>query len=85
MKKQNIIGKIALLFAFAFIFTSVAYNLSIPVGARAAEVGADTPGGVEITMALLVVSGLLAIASFIAFLISLSAVRNIPSKKDKDE
>ena len=48
MKKQNIIGKFALLFAFAFIFTSVAYNLSIPVGARAAEVGADTPGGAEI-------------------------------------
>lgn len=44
-----------------------------------------TPGGEEITMALLVVSGLLAVASFVAFLISLSSVRNTPHKKDKEE
>lgn len=43
------------------------------------------PGGEEITMALLVVSGLLAVASFVAFLISLSSVRNTPHKKDKEE
>ncbi len=43
------------------------------------------PGGEEITMALLVVSGLLAVASFIAFLISLSSVRNTPHKKDKED
>ncbi len=44
----------------------------------------SAPGGEEITMALLVVSGLLAVASFVAFLISLSSVRNAPSKKDKN-
>jgi hypothetical protein len=43
------------------------------------------PGGEEITMALLVVSGLLAVASFVAFLISLSSVRNTPQKKDKED
>lgn len=43
-----------------------------------------SPGGEDITLALLIVSGLLAIASFIAFLISLSSVRRIPSKKDKE-
>ena len=43
------------------------------------------PGGEEITMALLVVSGLLAVASFVAFLISLSSVRSAPSKKDKKD
>lgn len=43
-----------------------------------------TPGGEDITLALLIVSGLLAIASFIAFLISLSSVRQITSKKDKE-
>lgn len=43
------------------------------------------PGGEDITMALLVVSGLLAVASFVAFLISLSSVRNTPHKKDKEE
>lgn len=41
------------------------------------------PGGEEITLALLIVSGLLAIASFIAFLISLSSVRRSPSNKDQ--
>ena len=43
------------------------------------------PGGEEITMALLVVSGLLAVASFVAFLISLSSVRNPSPKKDTEE
>lgn len=43
------------------------------------------PGGDEITFALLIVSGLLAVASFIAFLISLSSVRNTPSKKNREE
>lgn len=42
----------------------------------------SAPGGEEITYALLIVSGLLAVASFIAFLISLSSVRNTPSKKN---
>ncbi len=41
------------------------------------------PGGEEITLALLIVSGLLAVASFIAFLISLSSVRRSPSNKDQ--
>lgn len=40
------------------------------------------PGGDEITLALLIVSGLLAIASFVAFLISLSSVRQTSSKKE---
>ncbi len=44
----------------------------------------SSPGGEEITLALLIVSGLLAVASFIAFLISLSSVRKLPEKK-KDE
>lgn len=35
----------------------------------------SVPGGEEITLALLIVSGLLAVASFVAFLISLSSVR----------
>lgn len=48
------------------------------------SLGAARPGGEDITLALLIVSGLLAIASFIAFLISLSSVRQIPSKKDKE-
>ncbi len=41
----------------------------------------NAPGGEEITLALLIVSGLLAIASFIAFLISLSSIRNKPVNK----
>lgn len=41
------------------------------------------PGGDEITLALLVVSGLLAVASFIAFLISLSSIRKTSQKKNK--
>lgn len=44
-----------------------------------------TLGGEEITFALLIISGLLAVASFIAFLISLSSVRNTPSKKNREE
>ena len=44
----------------------------------------SSPGGEDITLALLIVSGLLAIASFVAFLISLSSVRRIPSKKDNE-
>lgn len=50
----------------------------------AESLGAARPGGEDITLALLIVSGLLAVASFIAFLISLSSVRRIPSKKDKE-
>ena len=50
----------------------------------AESLGAASPGGEDITLALLIVSGLLAVASFIAFLISLSSVRQIPSKKDKE-
>ena len=50
-----------------------------------AESSSSAPGGDEITLALLVVSGLLAVASFVAFLISLSSVRNTPHKKDKED
>ncbi len=50
----------------------------------AESLGAASPGGEDITLALLIVSGLLAVASFIAFLISLSSARRIPSKKDKE-
>lgn len=53
-------------------------------GAPEAE-ASSAPGGEEITLALLVVSGLLAVASFVAFLISLSSVRNPAPKKDKEE
>lgn len=41
----------------------------------AAPESSSAPGGDEITLALLIVSGLLAVASFVAFLISLSSVR----------
>lgn len=47
------------------------------------ESSSNRPGGEEITLALLIVSGLLAIASFIAFLISLSSVRKGTSNKDQ--
>lgn len=47
------------------------------------ESSTNRPGGEEITLALLIVSGLLAIASFIAFLISLSSVRRGTSNKDQ--
>ena len=57
--------------------------LALPICAEAEEVS-KAPGGEDITLALLIVSGLLAIASFIAFLISLSSVRRIPPKKDKE-
>ena len=57
--------------------------LALPVCAETEEVS-KAPGGEDITLALLIVSGLLAIASFIAFLISLSSVRRIPPKKDKE-
>lgn len=53
--------------------------------APSASESSSAPGGEEITLALLIVSGLLAVASFIAFLISLSSVRNIPSKKNGEE
>ncbi len=47
-------------------------------------VALSSPGGNEITLALLIVSGLLAVASFIAFLISLSSVRSgRQGKEDK--
>ena len=42
---------------------------------------ANAPGETEITLAILIVSGLLAIASFVAFLISLSSIRNKPINK----
>ena len=51
----------------------------------AAPEASSVPGGEEITLALLIVSGLLAVASFVAFLISLSSVRNPSPKKDKEE
>ena len=51
----------------------------------AASESSSVPGGEEITLALLIVSGLLAVASFVAFLISLSSVRNPSPKKDKEE
>ncbi len=44
----------------------------------------SAPGGNEITLALLIVSGLLAVASFVAFLISLSSVRTSSAKKDPE-
>ncbi len=44
--------------------------------------GSRRPGGNEITLALLIVSGLLAVASFIAFLISLSSVRRLGRDKE---
>lgn len=47
------------------------------------ESSSNRPGGEEITLALLIVSGLLAVASFIAFLISLSSVRKGTSNKDQ--
>ena len=50
--------------------------------ASAESSGSSRPGGEEITLALLIVSGLLAVASFIAFLISLSSVRSRPTKKE---
>ena len=69
---------IALLLSFTFLFISISM---IPCFARGAESVSAAPGGDEITLALLIVSGLLAIASFIAFLISLSSIRNKPSNK----
>lgn len=48
----------------------------------AAPESSSAPGGDEITLALLIVSGLLAIASFVAFLISLSSVRTSSDKKN---
>ena len=81
MKTRNIISRMSFFFAIIFIFTSVI----IPVSASGAESGIDAPGGEEITMALLIVSGLLAVASFIAFLISLSSIRKSSNKKEKDE
>ena len=48
----------------------------------AAPESSSVPGGEEITLALLIVSGLLAVASFVAFLISLSSVRTSSDKKN---
>ncbi len=48
----------------------------------AAPESSSAPGRNEITLALLIVSGLLAVASFVAFLISLSSVRTSSAKKD---
>ena len=59
-------------------------SLNLNIKSPSAESN-SAPGGDEITLALLIVSGLLAVASFIAFLISLSSVRNTPSKKKDEE
>ena len=64
--------------------TTKHYFKGTPTEAPSAD-ATYAPGGEEITMALLVVSGLLAVASFVAFLISLSSVRSAPSKKDKKD
>lgn len=50
--------------------TQITYQDAAP-----APESSSVPGGEEITLALLIVSGLLAVASFVAFLISLSSVR----------
>ncbi len=42
------------------------------------------PDGTDITLAVLALSGLLAVASFVAFLISLSSVRKYPTKKEDE-
>ena len=55
-------------------------KVSIRLEQPAAE-SSSAPGGEEITLALLIVSGLLAVASFVAFLISLSSVRTSSAKK----
>ena len=49
---------------------------------QVAPESSSVPGGEEITLALLIVSGLLAVASFVAFLISLSSVRTSSDKKN---
>ena len=51
----------------------------------AAPESSSVPGGEEITLALLIVSGLLAVASFVAFLISLSSVRTSSAKKSNGD
>ena len=51
----------------------------------AAPEASSVPGGEEITLALLIVSGLLAVASFVAFLISLSSVRTSSAKKSNGD
>ena len=60
--------------------TKVSIRLEQP-----ATESSSAPGGEEITLALLIVSGLLAVASFVAFLISLSSVRTSSVKKDNGE
>ena len=57
--------------------TKVSIRLEQP-----ATESSSAPGGEEITIALLIVSGLLAVASFVAFLISLSSVRTSSDKKN---
>ena len=68
---------------FLLISFMITLLISLPIYAEPAEESASLKGD-DITLALLIVSGLLAVASFIAFLISLSSVRRIPSKKDKE-
>jgi len=51
----------------------------------AAPEASSVPGGEEITLALLIVSGLLAVASFVAFLISLSSVRTSSAEKSNGD
>lgn len=51
----------------------------------AAPESSSVPGGEEITLALLIVSGLLAVASFVAFLISLSSVRTSSAEKSNGD
>lgn len=82
--KKTYLNKIAFCVFFAVLLS--ASVLSFPIGAESAIPEAKTPGGDDITLAILIVSGLLAIASFIAFLISLSSIRNKPtSKGEKNE
>ena len=73
-------SKTAFFLLISFLITLL---ISLPIYADPAEESASLKGD-DITLALLIVSGLLAVASFIAFLISLSSVRRIPSKKDKE-
>ena len=66
--------------AALFVFT-------LPIYANNSDsVNPHVPGGDDITLALLIVSGLLAVASFIAFLISLSSIRKAPrTPKEEDK
>lgn len=77
--KNTRIGK--RIYARLLAFTLSACFLPLRAGAETTVPEATAPGGDDITLALLIVSGLLAIASFIAFLISLSTIRNKTNNK----